>query len=292
MAESSDGYNAKVIGEFRANSGRVGGMWEETPLLLLHHTGALSGVSRVNPAAYLPDDGRYLIWAANGGAPNHPAWYHNLKEHPLTRIEVSSETIDVAAQEATSDERDRLFARAAKRYPQLADIAGDRAQYPPDGPHAQTELLEFRAAAHSRHFGICPGGGCRSVPLSPHLRAPVAGVRRSLLERLLAPECVLKPQEEGGENEYDANVCYEPCPKVVFEEQDVNTDHDAYKSKHINHDGYVSSHAPILLSPDSQRMPLTPSRASWGSATHKRPLSRRRGHPLNAKWDSLCSCSS
>ena len=123
MAESSDGYNAKVIGEFRANSGRVGGMWEETPLLLLHHTGALSGVSRVNPAAYLPDDGRYLIWAANGGAPNHPAWYHNLKEHPLTRIEVSNETIDVAAQEATSDERDRLFARAAKRYPQLADIA-------------------------------------------------------------------------------------------------------------------------------------------------------------------------
>ena len=114
MAESSDGYNAKVIGEFRANSGRVGGMWEETPLLLLHHTGALSGVSRVNPAAYLPDDGRYLIWAANGGAPNHPAWYHNLKEHPLTRIEVSNETIDVAAQEATSDERDRLFAKSSK----------------------------------------------------------------------------------------------------------------------------------------------------------------------------------
>ena len=55
MAESSDDYNAKVIAEFRANSGRVGGTWEETPLLLLHHTGAMSGVSRVNPVAYLPD---------------------------------------------------------------------------------------------------------------------------------------------------------------------------------------------------------------------------------------------
>ena len=98
-------------------------MWEETPLLLLHHTGAMSGVSRVNPVAYLPDDGRYFIWAANGGAPKHPAWYHNLKEHPVTRIEVSSETIDVVAEEATGDERDRLFARAAERYPQLADIA-------------------------------------------------------------------------------------------------------------------------------------------------------------------------
>ncbi len=123
MAETSEEYNAKVIGEFRTNSGRVGGMWEETPLLLLHHTGGMSGVSRVNPVAYLPADGHYFIWAANGGAPKHPAWYHNLKEHPVARIEVSSETMDVVAEEATGDERDRLFARAAERYPQLADIA-------------------------------------------------------------------------------------------------------------------------------------------------------------------------
>jgi deazaflavin-dependent oxidoreductase (nitroreductase family) len=125
MAESEtpEEYNAKLIGEFRANSGRVGGMWEGTPLLLLHHTGAKSGVSRVNPLAYLPDDGSYLIWAANGGAPKHPAWYHNLKTHPNTRIEVGSETIDVVAEEATGDKRDRLFAKAAERYPQLTEVA-------------------------------------------------------------------------------------------------------------------------------------------------------------------------
>jgi deazaflavin-dependent oxidoreductase (nitroreductase family) len=78
MSTSSADYNAQIIGEFRANKGHVGGMWEETPLLLLHHTGAKSDVSRVNPVAYLPDDRRYLIWAANGGAPNNPDWYHNL----------------------------------------------------------------------------------------------------------------------------------------------------------------------------------------------------------------------
>ena len=123
MAETAEEYNTKVISEFRANSGRVGGMWEETPLLLLHHTGGTTGASRVNPVAYLPDDGRYFIWAANGGAPKHPAWYHNLKEHPVTRIEVRSDTIDVVAEEATGRERDRLFAKAAERYTQLADIA-------------------------------------------------------------------------------------------------------------------------------------------------------------------------
>ena len=79
MSETPSDYNAKIIGEFRANEGRVGGMWEEIPLLVLHHTGAQSGVSRVNPVAYLPNDPGYLIWAANGGASSNPNWYHNLK---------------------------------------------------------------------------------------------------------------------------------------------------------------------------------------------------------------------
>jgi deazaflavin-dependent oxidoreductase (nitroreductase family) len=123
MTETAAQYNAKIIDEFRANGGRVGGMWEETPLLLLHHTGASSGVGRVNPVAYLPDGSHYFIWAANGGAPKSPAWYHNLKTHPSTRIEVGSETIEVVAEETTGNERERLFATAAERYPQLGELA-------------------------------------------------------------------------------------------------------------------------------------------------------------------------
>ena len=63
------------------------------------------------------------IWAANGGAPKNPAWYHNLMTHPSTRIELGGETIEVVAEEATGDERDRLFATATERYPQLAETA-------------------------------------------------------------------------------------------------------------------------------------------------------------------------
>ena len=116
-------YNAQIIDEFRANAGRVSGMWEEVPLLLLRHTGAKSGVSRVDPVAYLPNDWGYLIWAANGAAPNNPDWYHNLKAHPTASNEVGTETIDVVAEETTGEERERLFAKAAERYPQLAEIA-------------------------------------------------------------------------------------------------------------------------------------------------------------------------
>jgi deazaflavin-dependent oxidoreductase (nitroreductase family) len=75
----------------------VGGTWEETPLLVILHTGAKSGVTRVNPVAYMPDGGRYLIWAANGGASTNPGWYHNLRAYPETTIEVGSDTNGVVA---------------------------------------------------------------------------------------------------------------------------------------------------------------------------------------------------
>jgi deazaflavin-dependent oxidoreductase (nitroreductase family) len=101
-------FNAQVINEFRANDGRVGGMLEGTPLLLLHHTGPKSGVSRVNPLGYLRDDGRYAIFASNGGAPRHPDWVRNLRAQPNARIEVGSETLDVVAEEVTGEERERL----------------------------------------------------------------------------------------------------------------------------------------------------------------------------------------
>jgi deazaflavin-dependent oxidoreductase (nitroreductase family) len=113
--------NAKIIEEFRANEGRVGGMFEGMPLLLLHHSGAKSGTPRVNPLAYQADDGRFVVFASKGGAPTHPAWYHNLKAHPQTTIEVGTETIEVTAGEATGEERGRLFRTQVERVPQFGE---------------------------------------------------------------------------------------------------------------------------------------------------------------------------
>lgn len=159
MSTSSADYNAQIIDEFRANNGHVGGMWEGTPLLLLHHTGTKSGVSRLNPVAYLPDDRRYLIWAGNGGAPNNPDWYHNLMAHPNTRNEVGSETIDVVAEEAGGAERERRFARAAERYPQLAEVAReDQPGHPDDRPDARRERLSGSTARNADATRPAPGG--------------------------------------------------------------------------------------------------------------------------------------
>jgi deazaflavin-dependent oxidoreductase (nitroreductase family) len=121
MSTSPADFNAQIIEEFRANEGRVGGMFDGMPLLLLHHTGAKSGKSRVNPLAYQSDDGRYVIFASKGGAPTNPDWYYNLKAQPNVTIEIGSDTLDVLASEASGEERDRLFRTQAERVPQFAE---------------------------------------------------------------------------------------------------------------------------------------------------------------------------
>ncbi len=121
MSPSQSDFNAKIIEEFHANEGRIGGMFEGMPLLLLHHTGAKSGKSRTNPLAYQRDGERYVIFASKAGAPRNPDWYHNLKAQPKARIEVGTEEIAVVATEASGAERERLYRTQVERVPQFAD---------------------------------------------------------------------------------------------------------------------------------------------------------------------------
>lgn len=114
-------FNEKVIAEFRANHGKVGGSFEGAPLLLLHSTGAKSGQERVSPMMYLPDDERYVVFASKAGADDNPDWYHNLKAHPEARIEVGDDEVAVRAVEVTGPERDRLYARQAELFPGFKD---------------------------------------------------------------------------------------------------------------------------------------------------------------------------
>lgn len=102
-------WNNQIINEFRANEGKVGGNFEGADLLLLHTTGAKSGLERINPVRYLVDDGRYVIIASKAGAPNNPDWYHNLIANPEVSVEVGTEQVQVLATVAPEPERTRLY---------------------------------------------------------------------------------------------------------------------------------------------------------------------------------------
>ncbi|MEQ4716775.1 nitroreductase family deazaflavin-dependent oxidoreductase [Nonomuraea sp. B19D2] len=114
-------FNQQIIDEFRANEGRVGGMFEGSPLVLLTTTGAKSGKPSTTPMLYLADGDRYVVIASNAGSDRHPAWYHNLRATPEATAEVGTETFEVKAVVVADAERDQLYAQMAEKWPGFRD---------------------------------------------------------------------------------------------------------------------------------------------------------------------------
>jgi deazaflavin-dependent oxidoreductase (nitroreductase family) len=111
-------WNEKIIEEFRANEGRVGGPFEGAPMILIHHIGARSGTERVTPLVYFPqDDGQMVIIASKAGAPTNPDWYHNLKANPKIDVEVGTETFPVEVGEVVGEKRDEIWSRVVDAMP-------------------------------------------------------------------------------------------------------------------------------------------------------------------------------
>jgi deazaflavin-dependent oxidoreductase (nitroreductase family) len=116
-------FNAGIIEEFRARGGRVGGPLAGTPLMLVHHVGARSGIERVVPLAYVPrPDGQFVIIASHGGSPRHPAWYYNLKANPRIMVEVGGETFPVVAQELDAAARSALWPAIVDQAPAAGEF--------------------------------------------------------------------------------------------------------------------------------------------------------------------------
>jgi deazaflavin-dependent oxidoreductase (nitroreductase family) len=125
-ADEAGSYNTKIIEEFRANQGQVGGMWTGTTLILLHHVGARSGIERVTPVACSPrGQGKFAIWAANGGSPAHPNWYYNIKAHPEVTVEVGAQTFTVLAQELDDAARAELWPKLVAEWPKPVEGSPD-----------------------------------------------------------------------------------------------------------------------------------------------------------------------
>ncbi len=116
-----DDWNARVIDEFRANGGRVGGQFEGANMILVHNFGAKSGTERVSPMVYFPDGDRFLIIASAAGSPKNPDWYHNLKSHPEVTVEVGTETVPVVVEELPPAERDEKWAQITAVAPGFAE---------------------------------------------------------------------------------------------------------------------------------------------------------------------------
>jgi deazaflavin-dependent oxidoreductase (nitroreductase family) len=117
----SNDFNQKIIDEFRANAGRVGGAFEGGRLLLLTTVGARSGAPHTTPLGYLPDGDRVLVIASAGGSARHPAWFHNLLAEPQATVEVGPFSYEARAEVLENGERTTMFDRAIELDPGWAD---------------------------------------------------------------------------------------------------------------------------------------------------------------------------
>lgn len=106
-------FNAKVIQEFRANGGRVGGILAGSVVILVHHVGVRTGLARVTPLTCFPlgDGRRYVVVGSNGGSPSLPAWCVNLAALAATTVELGADRFAVTVRALDDDDREQLWHR-------------------------------------------------------------------------------------------------------------------------------------------------------------------------------------
>ena len=101
---------------YRLTGGVLGGSIVGRPILLLTTTGRKTGAQRTTPLMYLEDGKKLVIIASNGGNPRHPAWWLNLEKNPQAEVQLRSEKRRVKAEEATGEERERLWQAVVETY--------------------------------------------------------------------------------------------------------------------------------------------------------------------------------
>ena len=92
------GFNDDLVTHFRKHHGVITeGPFTVRDVLLLTTTGKKTGTQHTRPLVYTKDADRYLVIASMGGAPKHPAWYHNLRANPQVTVEVGPEKFPAKA---------------------------------------------------------------------------------------------------------------------------------------------------------------------------------------------------
>jgi deazaflavin-dependent oxidoreductase (nitroreductase family) len=93
----------------------------DRPIVLVTVRGAKSGKLRYTPVMRVEHDGRYAMIASKGGAPEHPAWYHNLVANPHVELQDGTVTKEYDAREVSGTERDEWWERSVAAYPPYAE---------------------------------------------------------------------------------------------------------------------------------------------------------------------------
>jgi deazaflavin-dependent oxidoreductase (nitroreductase family) len=106
---------------YEATDGEEGGTFLDLPVIILTTMGVKSGKVRKMPLMRVEHNGCYAVAASNGGADQHPAWYHNVVAHPLVEVQDRAARQDMIARELHDEEKTEWWKHADAAYPPFAE---------------------------------------------------------------------------------------------------------------------------------------------------------------------------
>lgn len=107
--------------KFEASGGSEANLLRGVPIIVLTTVGAKSGALRKTALMRVEHDGRYLVVASKGGAPEEPAWGNNVRRHPHVELQDGPDKRDYQARELEGDERATWWERAVGVWPDYAN---------------------------------------------------------------------------------------------------------------------------------------------------------------------------
>jgi deazaflavin-dependent oxidoreductase (nitroreductase family) len=111
-------YGDQHIERYRETGGEEGYYWRNgTTILLLTTKGRKSGQPRTSPLIYRELDGKYLIVASKGGAPQPPEWFLNLQADPHVTVQIKDEVFDAVARVADPEEKTGMWRHMTEVWP-------------------------------------------------------------------------------------------------------------------------------------------------------------------------------
>ncbi|MFL5859372.1 MAG: nitroreductase family deazaflavin-dependent oxidoreductase [Solirubrobacteraceae bacterium] len=119
-APSTAEWVRNQVEEIESSGGTSGLLLRGVPVIVITSMGAGSGKLRKHPVMRVEHGGRYAAVASKGGAPEHPAWYRNLVEHPLVEVQDATQKGDFIARELSGEEREEWWQRAVAVWPDYA----------------------------------------------------------------------------------------------------------------------------------------------------------------------------
>ncbi|RYZ29525.1 MAG: nitroreductase family deazaflavin-dependent oxidoreductase [Propionibacteriaceae bacterium] len=112
------------VATYEATDGREANTLTDTglPVVIFTTLGRKSGKLRKMALMKVEHDGKYVLVASKGGAPEHPVWYHNLTADPAAlMVQDGADRWDATVRELSGDERQEWWDRAVAAYPPYAD---------------------------------------------------------------------------------------------------------------------------------------------------------------------------